>query len=290
VFVQTELAKKFNNKPCRGGSRAQEFPGGDRTLAHAGRRLPDMRQRPPLPGPGKKTAPIPKTGGCQGARPPGARDVHARSTARHRMPTIWRPTIIFRQLLERAARMYRQAEQLGVTEIGVVDRPARQGERQPRAPARCLYRAHAAGVANPHEMFQRHIVMVARWLERWRKCASPPPRRKRGQTPMMVRPSRRHPARIATRAGGGAAPDRTFPACSHTMKSACTICARDDAGGPVRWREDCVKPGAKALSCCCYQHWCDGREARASAPQRLASQGVACSGLEGIYYYISARC
>jgi hypothetical protein len=181
---------------------------------------------------------------------------------------------------------YRQAEQLGVATTPVTDPASRQ------AGDRTCTGAYVAPMlmvlANPHESFQRHIGMVARWLERWaeKTVISKTAPEKTAKPALLVD--------LASAAGAyrnaepGADPRWIdIDGISHTMKKRVHLLRKGQTPAEIFLGEDCVQPACEALLKFLYQHWCDGREARAHPRRSVASQAQACSGFEAMHYYIS---
>ena len=180
--------------------------------------------------------------------------------------------------------LYRQAEQLGVADTPVVD-PVSRSERTCKG-------AYVAPIllvlANPHEMFQRHIVMVARWLDRWAEkvtITNTAP----GETdkPFLL-------VDLAAASGAyrnaepGAEPRWiNIDGLSHTMKKRVHYLRKGMSPTELFLGEECVQPACEALLVLLYQHWCDGREARAHPRRSVATKADACSGIQAIHYYIS---
>ena len=278
VFVQTELAKKFNNKPLplaeveRKSLQSvielwQELMAAYRICVDACITA-TAEDKEIL----KHAAEI-----CHRALNCGATAMADYLRANYQFPaTCWTDL----------HTLFRQAEQLGVAEQPVKDPTSRQ------AGDRTCTGAYVAPIllvlANPHESFQRQIGMVARWLERWaektvvRKTAPENPEK----PPLLVD--------LASTAGAyrnaepGAEPRWIdIDSLSHTMKKRVHFLRKGQSPAELFLGDDCVQPACEALLVLLYQHWCDGREARAHPRRNTATLAQACSGFEGMHYYIS---
>jgi hypothetical protein len=182
--------------------------------------------------------------------------------------------------------IYRDAEQLGVTETGVLDPVSR--DKNERTCKGAYVAPMLLVLANPHEMFQRHILMVARWLERWAektvisKTAPESP----DKPPLMVD--------LASAAGAYRSNEPgedqrwiDISGLSHTMKKRVHYLRKGQSPQELFLGDDCLQPACEALLVLLYQHWCDGRETRVHPRRKVASRALACSGFEAMHYYIS---
>lgn len=291
VFVQTELAKKFNNKPLplaeveRKSFQAvialwRALGDGYRICVNACLTLDPAKKDSVDP---KEAADAKEVVRLAPAMCHRAINSTATGMADHLRANHHFPPSYWTEL----HAMYRQAEQLGVTEIGVVDPASRdKGERSARTCKGAYIAPMLLVLANPHEMFQRHIVMVARWLERWaEKCSitlTPPEDPEK--PPLMVDLASSAGANRNTEPGTDAR-WIDISGLYHTMKKRVHFLRKGSSPQDLQLGDDCVQPACEALLVLLYQHWCEGREARAHPRRSVASQALACSGLEGIFYY-----
>jgi cyclic-di-GMP-binding protein len=294
VFVQSELAKKFNNKPLplaeveRKSFHAviqlwQVMGDGYRICIQARLELDPAKKDSKDPKDAKDakdaselirlTAAI-----CHRAIACAATSMADHMRANHHFPeTYW----------NNLHGLYHLAEQLDVADTGVTD-PATRSKNE-----RTCKGAYVAPMllvlANPQEMFQRHIVMVARWLDHWAEktviTAAPP--EEPAKPPLMIDLASNQGA--YRNAEPGAEPRWIdIDGLYQSMKKRVHFLRKGEKT-PVELGlgEDCVEPACEALLVLLYQHWCDGREARAHTRRSVASQALGCSGFEAMHYYIS---
>jgi hypothetical protein len=185
--------------------------------------------------------------------------------------------------------LYRHAEQLGVAETPVTDPTSRVTSE------RTCVGAYVAPIllvlANPNEMFQRQIAMVARWLERW------------AEKTVILRTApeaTKKPALLVDLASDRGAYRHSPPGAeprwinidslSHTMKKRVHFLRKGQSPAELFLGDDCVQPACEALLVLLYQSWCDGRrDVRAQPRRSVAILAQACSGFDAIHYYLSGK-
>lgn len=296
VFVQTELAKKFNNKPLPLAEVERKsfhavielwriLGEGYRVCVQACVEFEPVKEE-------TKTVKDPKeekdardllkyaAAMCLRAISCTATGMLDHLRANHHFPeTYW----------SSLHGLYLLAENLGVA-----DKPANHPEtREEDKSDRSCKGAYVAPIllvlANPHEMFQRHIAMVARWVDRWAEKttilkAAP---ESTDKPPLLVD--------LASAAGAyrnaepGADPRWIdIDGLSHTMKKRVHFLRKGEKT-PVDLGlgEECVQPSCGALLVLLYQHWCDSREERVHPRRSVAAHAQACSGFEAMHYYLS---
>jgi hypothetical protein len=184
--------------------------------------------------------------------------------------------------------LYRHAEQLGVAETPVADPTSR--EKSERTCVGAYVAPMLLVLANPNEMFQRQIAMVARWLERWAE-----------KTVILRAPpeTTEKPALLVDLASDRGAYRNLPPGAeprwinidrlSHTMKKRVHFLRKGQSPVELFLGDDCVQPACEALLVLLYQSWCEGRDVRSHPRRSVATLAQACSGFDAIHYYISGE-
>jgi cyclic-di-GMP-binding protein len=278
VFVQTELAKKFSNKPLplaeveRRSFQSvielwSEMAAGYRLCVEACNNIsPEDKETP------KHIATM-----CHRVLASIASAMTDFVRANHQFPDSYWTDL-------HAA--FRHAEHFGVTEEKVPDPTSR--ERSERTCTGAYVAPILLVLANPHESLQRHIGMVSRWLERWadKTTISKTAPEATDKPPLLVDLAS---AKGAYRNAEPGAEPRwiNIDVLSHTMKKRVHYLRKGQSPAELFLSEECVQPACEALLVLLYQHWCDGREARAHARKSVAAKSQACSGFEAMHYYIS---
>jgi len=184
--------------------------------------------------------------------------------------------------------MFRHAEQLGVAETPVTDRTSRV--KSERTCVGAYVAPMLLVLANPNEMFQRQITMVARWVERWAEKT----------VVLRTAPATTDkPALLVDLASDRGAYRNSPPGAeprwididrlSHTVKKRVHFLRNGQSPVELFLGEDCVQPACEALLVLLYQSWCDGRDVRSHPRRSTAALAQACSGFDAIHYYISGE-
>ena len=182
--------------------------------------------------------------------------------------------------------LYRHAEQLGVTGQPVSDPTSR--ERSQRTCTAAYVAPMLLVLANPNEMFQRHVSMVSRWLERWAektmvtKTAPEAP-----EKPLLLVDMASNKGAYRNAPAGAEPRWINIDQLSHTIKKRVHFLRKGQAPAELFLGDDCVQPACESLLVLLYQHWCDGRDVRTHPRKSVAASAQACSGVEAIHYYLS---
>jgi cyclic-di-GMP-binding protein len=279
VFVQTELAKKFFNKPLPLAEVERRSFHAVIELWHdmeAGYRI-CVQACVDAPAEDKETPKIAATA-CHRALASIAVAMIDHMRANHHFPELYWTNL---------HAMFRQAEKLGVTEVKVLDPTSR--ERSERTCTGAYVAPILLILANPHEMFQRHIGMVSRWVERWaEKTTVHKTAPEATDKPALL-------IDLASTAGAyrNAEPGTdprwiNIDGLSHTMKKRVHFLRKGEkTPAELLLGDDCVQPACEALLVLLYTAWCDGREARAHPRRGVSTRAQGCSGFEAMHYYVS---
>lgn len=182
--------------------------------------------------------------------------------------------------------LYRHAEQLGVTEQPVSDPTSR--EKSQRSCTGAYVAPILLTLANPNEMFQRHVGMVSRWLDRWAEktvvLKSAP---EATEKPALLVDLASVKGAYRNESPGAEPRWINIDRLSHTIKKRVHFLRKGQAPAELFLGDDCVQPQCESLLVLLYQHWCDGRDSRTHPRRSVAAGTEACSGVEAIHYYLS---
>lgn len=183
---------------------------------------------------------------------------------------------------------YREAEVLGVAEVGVKDYLNR--EVQDTSPRIAYVRAVLTALSNPNELSQRQLTFLTFLLERWSgKVALVLQRPDEGDLPPLVADlaSSQGPARGA--AEGAEVRYLDVTQLAKSLRNRIGLLRKGESPAKLALGEDCVQPSCEQQLVFLYRQWCQARPERSGDRRLVADSVEACQGLAAMHYFISGK-
>jgi cyclic-di-GMP-binding protein len=186
--------------------------------------------------------------------------------------------------------VYAHAERLGVAEKGVKDLLNRD---VPDSSPRIAYvRAVLMGLANPHELGQRQLSLVAFLLERWAakvEVARRPVAEGDGVPPLVVDlAGDRIPERLEAGSPPGEARYLDTLKVAKSLRNRVALLRKGESPAKLALGEDCVQPSCEQTLVFLFRQWCQAKPARALAGRGGTLTAQVTNSMEAIHHYMSA--
>jgi hypothetical protein len=186
-------------------------------------------------------------------------------------------------------QLYATAEQGGFALQEMMD-PLRHG-KTPCTATSVYVETILLGAASLHELPQRQIGWVERWVRRWAakvRLLDAPPTLSTRAIPLCVDLASDRPAAYLPLSGPGARWLETAD-LRNSLKKRLVLLEQGEPPAKLHLGNDCTQPACEQLLTAMYQRWCKGGAARRIERRPASGTCRFIAGVEAIHYYLAGR-
>jgi hypothetical protein len=185
--------------------------------------------------------------------------------------------------------LYASAEQLGVADRPVFDRP--HTGKLPTSPSAQYAELLLLHAASPFELPARQLAWTCRWARRWAGKATVVtirPGKESQIYPLSVDLDSNEPATYHSPEGVRARWLDTS-ALRLSLKKRLNLLEQGAAPATLQLGDDCQQPACEQLLKLIYQRWCKGGSARSQVRRAVSGSCDLIVGIDAVHYYLSGR-
>jgi hypothetical protein len=187
--------------------------------------------------------------------------------------------------------VYRIAEQLGVEQEPVKDFLNRDVHDTSALIA--YARAVLMGIANPNELSQRQLTVVAFLLELWSAkldIAREPVQEEPGVPPLVVDlAGEQSPRRLEEMPKQGELRYLDTRKLAKSLRNRVGLLRKGESPAKLALGEDCIQPSCEQLLVFLFRQWCQNKSGREGDRRSTGAAAVASGDITAIHYYLSGR-
>ena len=191
--------------------------------------------------------------------------------------------------------VYLLAERLDVTQEGVKDFLNR--DVHDTSPLIAYSRAVLMGMANPNELSQRQLTVVAYLLELWAgklEVVREPVEEEPGVPPLVVdlaadRAPQRLEAPPAVAKGGGELRFMDTRKIAKSLRNRVGLLRKGESPAKLALGEDCIQPSCEQLLVFLFRQWCQLKAGRQGERRASKAKAEVSGDITAIHYYLSGR-